>query len=241
AFLRVGGGPADIGLYELCERGSQGQNPFHSQPHKPRFHMTSADHGRRLLPKFKGVRRRHWGRWVAEIRVPSSKDRLWLGSYRTAQQAARAYDVASACLRGYSTVPNLPALPLPSAHGTCLSPTSIRSLAAQEAALLSPRHTDRSESVASFCRTPLSLYGGGPSTLTPAPLASDEVHLASSHCDACLDVQAHPEQQPPSAADDESPSLVDLCFCLDLGPTVGPRLKALLTRSLHPEEKKATH
>jgi hypothetical protein len=33
--------------------------------------------------KYKGVRRRKWGRWVSEIRVPNNRERIWLGSYGT--------------------------------------------------------------------------------------------------------------------------------------------------------------
>jgi AP2 domain len=50
--------------------------------------------------KYKGVRRRQWGKWVSEIRVPGSKDRLWLGSYATPEAAAVAHDTAVFFLRG---------------------------------------------------------------------------------------------------------------------------------------------
>ncbi|XP_031253116.1 ethylene-responsive transcription factor ERF020-like [Pistacia vera] len=49
--------------------------------------------------KYKGVRRRKWGKWVSEIRVPGSQERLWLGSYATQEAAAVAHDVAFYCLR----------------------------------------------------------------------------------------------------------------------------------------------
>ncbi|KAK6941254.1 AP2/ERF domain [Dillenia turbinata] len=61
--------------------------------------------------RYKGVRMRKWGRWVAEIRRPNSRTRIWLGSYETPEQAARAYDAAAFCLRGSSAKLNFPSNP----------------------------------------------------------------------------------------------------------------------------------
>jgi hypothetical protein len=58
--------------------------------------------------QFKGIRLRKWGSWVAEIRMPKSREKLWLGSYTSAQQAARAYDAAVYCLRGPAAKFNFP-------------------------------------------------------------------------------------------------------------------------------------
>jgi len=55
-----------------------------------------------------GVRMRKWGRWVSEIRVPKSRTRIWLGSFDTADEAARAYDAAVYCLRGSKARFNFP-------------------------------------------------------------------------------------------------------------------------------------
>ncbi|KAH7427744.1 hypothetical protein KP509_10G058000 [Ceratopteris richardii] len=58
--------------------------------------------------RWKGVRKRAWGRWVCEIRLPRSRQRIWLGSYATPEEAACAYDAASLCLRGTSASLNFP-------------------------------------------------------------------------------------------------------------------------------------
>lgn len=58
--------------------------------------------------EFRGVRQRTWGKWVAEIREPKKRARLWLGSFSTAQEAALAYDIAARKLYGASAELNLP-------------------------------------------------------------------------------------------------------------------------------------
>ena len=146
---------------------------------------------------YRGVRMRAWGKWVTEIRDPSNKTRIWLGSFSTAEMAARAYDAAVVCLKG----PGAPELNFPESLPHHIpesrSPKDIQAAAAAAAAASVPAAVS------------LVVQVGSQTDRVEAEQACSDAFTASSISDIWEDVASRDDAIPSLQEQETSSSVVE--------------------------------